>query len=72
MPPFRTKSKWRRVGWKGTGCGVELKISWFGLNAVEIIQKTGKAETTNTAMPAVFRAIRRILRAVMPLPAAGP
>jgi hypothetical protein len=41
---------------------VELKISWFGLNAVETIQNTGKAETTNTATPAVFSAIRRSLR----------
>ena len=38
--------------------GVRLLISISGLNAVEIIQKTGKTMTTNTARPTTFQAMR--------------
>ena len=46
----------------GNHVGVKLLISSSGLKAVEIIQKTGKTRTTNTASPTTFQAARRSRR----------
>ncbi len=59
MPPFSTRSKCSSVGWAGSGFGVVLKISVFGLNAVEAIQKTGKTAMAKTSRPVPFSSILR-------------
>jgi hypothetical protein len=41
------------------------------LNAVEIIQKTGKTITANKTTPMVFQPVRRKARAFKPAPGAG-
>src|SRR6185312_7381283 len=57
--PLITLWKLARVGWAGSGCGVNEKISRGGLNAVEIIHTIGARETTATSTPAPLSATAR-------------
>ena len=50
------------VGWKENQVGVRLLISSSGLNAVEIIQKTGKTMIANTSRPTAFQPAARARR----------
>ena len=60
------------VGCSGNHVGIRLTIWSFDLNAVEIIQKTGKTITTKTARPTAFqppwRTRRRLSRALTATP----
>ena len=63
------------VGCPENHVGVWLLISSSGLNAVEIIQKTGKTMTTKSATPTTFQPVRRRDRALTrphpPAPSCG-
>ena len=48
-------AKCRSVGCPGNHVGVRLLIWSFGLNDVEIIQKTGKTITAKMARPSAFQ-----------------
>ena len=60
------------VGWSGTHVGVRLTISSSGLNAVEIIQKTGNTITTNTITPTMSQPVWRAAAATAPAHASFP
>src|SRR5262245_3792523 len=60
--PLITSLKLLSVGWLGVRSGVSEKISWDGLNAVEIIQAIGNSVTiaTSTAVPLRLKLLSRL------------
>src|SRR5580692_11427869 len=70
--PLKTLRKFASVGCNGIGCGVSENISVAGLNAVEIIHRTGNRANRATRSPARFSAALRDARPNRRPPRPGP